>query len=74
MKIDLSLIAQRLQAGAHRAAAYEVSASGADLIISKDGFGTGRSEAVPFAALFLSDKDLLGQALDRLEHGFPQAT
>jgi hypothetical protein len=66
MNFDLDQLAKRLTAAAQRAAGMDVSVSGFDLILSKDGHGTHRSESVPFAALFLSDRDLLGQALDRL--------
>ena len=67
MSFDLDVLAKRLTAAAERSKDLTVSVSGFDLILSKDGHGTRRSESVPFAALFLSDKDLLGQALSRLE-------
>ena len=43
-----------------------MTVSAQDIIFSKDGYGTGRSEGVPFTALFLRKDDLLAQALDRL--------
>jgi hypothetical protein len=67
MKFDLDQLAQRLTEAAQRADGLDVSVSNFDLILSKDGHGTYRSESVPFAALFLSDEDLLGKALDRLQ-------
>jgi hypothetical protein len=66
MKFDLDQLAQRLTQASGRAGGLDVTVSNFDLILSKDGHGTQRSESVPFAALFLSDKDVLGQALDRL--------
>jgi hypothetical protein len=66
MKFDLDQLAQRLTAAAERASGLDVTVSNFDLILSKDGHGTGRSESLPFAALFLNDQDVLGQALDRL--------
>ncbi len=74
MKFDLSRLAQRLTEAAQRADGLDVTVSNFDLILSKDGHGTHRSESVPFAALFLSEPDVLAQALDRLgvaevEHG-----
>jgi hypothetical protein len=66
MDFDLEQLAQRLRAAADRAAGLKVSVSGFDLIRSKDGYGTNRSEAVPFAALFLDERDVLAEALDRL--------
>lgn len=67
MKFDLDQLAQRLTRAATRTQGLEITVSNFDLILSKDGHGTHRSESVPFAALFLSDQDLLGQALDRLQ-------
>ncbi|MHB8283266.1 MAG: hypothetical protein ACYDD1_01175 [Caulobacteraceae bacterium] len=67
MKFDLQRLATRLTAAAGRLEGLEVTVSTFDLILSKTGYGTHRSEAVPFAALFLSDKDMLAEALDRLE-------
>jgi hypothetical protein len=67
MKIDLTQAAERLTQAAPRVGDLEVSAPGFDLILSNGGYGAYNSQAVPFAALFLSDRDLLGQALDRLE-------
>jgi hypothetical protein len=72
MKFDLDQLAQRLAAAAQRANGLDVSVSNFDLILSRDGHGTQRSESVPFAALFLSDRDVVGQALDRL--GAPRST
>jgi hypothetical protein len=72
MKFDLKQLAQRLTDAAQRTDSLDVSVSNFDLILSRDGHGTKRSESVPFAALFLSDRDLLGQALDRLQ--IPPAT
>ncbi len=74
MKFDLGRLAQRLTEAAQRADGLDVTVSNFDLILSKDGHGTHRSESVPFAALFLSEPDVLAQALDRLgvaevEHG-----
>ncbi len=66
MDFDLNQLAERLRAAADRAAGLKVTVSGFDLILSKDGYGSGRSESVPFAALFLRQEDVLGQALDRL--------
>ena len=66
MKFDLDQLAQRITAAATRAKDLDVSVSSFDLILSRGGFGTHRSESVPFAALFLSEPDLLGKALDRL--------
>jgi len=67
MRFDLKLFAERVHAAAVRAADLKVTVSGFDLILSKDGYGANRSEAVPFASLFLSDRDVLGQAIARLE-------
>jgi hypothetical protein len=66
MKFDLDQLAKRLTDAAARTEGLEISISNFDLILAKDGHGTNRCESVPFAALFLSDKDLLGEALDRL--------
>ena len=66
MKFDLNRLAQRLTDAAQRADGLEVTVSNFDLILSKDGHGTHRSESVPFAAFFLSEQDVLAQALDRL--------
>jgi hypothetical protein len=71
MKFDLDQLARRVAEAAERAQGLQVSVSTFDLILSQDGHGTGRSESVPFAALFLSDHDMLGEALDRL--GKPRA-
>ena len=73
MDIDLTRLAVRLTAAAKRSGDLKVSASSTDLILSKDGFGTGRSESVPFAALFLRGDDVVAQALDRLDRGSPGA-
>jgi hypothetical protein len=67
MKFDLRQLAERLTEAAQRADNLDVSVSNFDLILSRDGHGSARSESVPFAALFLSDNDLLGRALDRLQ-------
>jgi hypothetical protein len=67
MKLDLDQLARRLSEAAQRADGLDISVSSFDLIISQDGHGTRRSESVPFASLFLSDQDVLGQALDRLQ-------
>jgi hypothetical protein len=67
MKFDLDQLAQRLTVAAQRADGLDISVSSFDLILSKDGHGTHRSESVPFAALFLNDQDVIGQALDRLQ-------
>lgn len=67
MTFDLERLAERLTSAAGRLDGVKVTVSNMDLILSRDGFGTGRSEAVPFAALFLRDDDVLAQALDRLE-------
>jgi hypothetical protein len=67
MDFDLSQLADRMRAAADRSAGLKITVSGFDLILSKDGYGANRSEAVPFASLFLSDRDVLGRALDRLE-------
>ena len=67
MKFDLDQLAKRLAAAAARAGGLEVTVSNFDLILAKAGHGTNRCESVPFAALFLSDKDVLDEALDRLD-------
>jgi hypothetical protein len=66
MDFNLDQLAERIRAAADRASGLKVTVSGFDLILSKDGYGAGRSEAVPFAALFLRDTDVLGEALSRL--------
>ena len=66
MDFDLNRLSDRLAAAATRLEGLKVTVSGFDLILSKDGYGTYRSESVPFAALFLRDEDMLDQALDRL--------
>ena len=71
MNLDLTRLAERLTVAAKRSADLKVKVSSTDLILSKDGFGTGRSESMPFAALFLRDEDVLGMALDRLEAAKP---
>ncbi len=63
---DLHQLADRLKAAAEKASNLTVTISATDLILSRDGYGTGRSEGVPFAALFLREEDVLGQALNRL--------
>jgi hypothetical protein len=67
MKFDLDQLARRLTDAAARAGGLEVTISNFDLILAKTGHGTNRCESVPFAALFLSDKDVLAEALDRLD-------
>ena len=67
MKFDLDTLARRVTDAAGRSIELTVTVSSFDLILSKDGSGTRRSESIPFAALFLSEKDLLGEALTRLE-------
>ncbi len=67
MTLDLDLLARRMTEAAARTTGLTVTVSNFDLILSQDGHGTGRSEAIPFAALFLSDRDPLGEALDRLK-------
>ena len=64
---DLNRLAERLQSAAGRAEGLTVTTSNTDLIFIKDGVGTNRSEAVPFSALFLQDRDLVGEALNRLQ-------
>jgi hypothetical protein len=63
---DLNRLAERLHAAAERASNLTVTISSTDLILSRDGYGSGRSEGVPFAGLFLRDEDILAKALDRL--------
>jgi hypothetical protein len=63
---DLNQLAERLQSAAIRAEGLTVTLSANDLILSKDGYGAGRSEGVPFASLFLREEDVLAKALDRL--------
>ena len=64
---DLAQLADRLHAAAERAKGLQVTVSPTDLIFSKDGYGTGKSESVGFQLLFLQpDRDLVGEALDRL--------
>lgn len=66
MTFDLAQLAQRLEAATARLDGLTVEVSATDLIFVKDGHGTGRSESVPFAALFLRPDDVIAQALDRL--------
>jgi hypothetical protein len=66
MDSDLAALADRLKAASDRASGLKVTVTATDLILSKDGYGTGRSEGVPFPALFLRKEDVLAQALDRL--------
>ena len=66
MTFDLNRLAERLAAAAERSRNLDVTVSSFDLILSRGGHGSGRSESVPFAALFLNDEDVLGQALARL--------
>lgn len=66
MTFDLDAFAGRIAAAAARSKGLTVSISNFDLILSQDGHGTNRSESIAFAALFLSDRDMLGEALDRL--------
>ncbi len=67
MIFDLALLAQRLEAAAGRLDGLTIEVSATDLVLVKGGHGTGRSESMPFAALFLRSDDVLGQALDRLD-------
>ena len=67
--VDLSRLSERLSAAADRAGDLTITASNTDLIFSREGYGTGRSESVPFPALFLRDDDAVAQALDRLLGG-----
>ncbi len=69
MKLDLKDLAERLHSAAERAEGLTVTVSATDIILSKDGYGAGRSEGVPFSALFLRKEDVLGQAIDRLQAG-----
>ena len=66
MKFDLQTLADRLTAASARAASLSVEVTQNELVFSKDGHGTGRSESVPFAALFLREDDVVAQAIDRL--------
>jgi len=66
MDFDLAALADRLRAASDRTGGLKVTITATDLILSKDGYGTGRSEGVPFPALFLRKEDVLAQALDRL--------
>lgn len=66
MDFDLAALADRLKAASDRAGGLKVTVTATDLILSKDGYGTGRSEGIPFPALFLRQDDVLAQALDRL--------
>ena len=68
MQFDLAQLADRLTAAKGRISGLSIEVSATDLILVKDGHGTGRSESFPFAALFLRPDDVLGQALDRLQH------
>jgi hypothetical protein len=65
-QVDLGQIAERLRAASDRAKDLTVTTSATDLILSRGGDGTGRSEALPFAALFLRSDDALAKALERL--------
>lgn len=67
MKFNLDKLADRLKAVAGRASDITVEVTATDLVLVKGGHGTGRSESLPFAALFLQPADMLGQAMDRLE-------
>lgn len=71
MKFDLGMLADRLKNAAERSTGLSVEVTATDLVLVKDGHGTGRSESVPFAALFLQPADIMGQALDRLEQQGP---
>lgn len=66
MEVDLNQIADRLRSAAERAEGMKITVSATDIIISKSGYGTDRSEGLPIAALFLQKEDKLGQAVDRL--------
>lgn len=66
MDFDLAQLADRLRTAADRTGGLKVTISGMDLILSRDGYGTHRSETVTFASLFLRPDDVLAQALDRL--------
>ena len=66
MTFDFPELARRLQAATDRLEGLTVEVSATDLIFVKDGHGTGQSESMPFAALFLRPDDVVGQALDRL--------
>ena len=67
MTIDLKTIAERFQKAAERIEGLTVTVSNTDVIFSRDGYGTYQSASVPFGAIFLSDEDQIGKALDRLE-------
>ena len=67
MTFDLEQLAQRLTTAAERTKGLVVTVSTFDLIISQAGYGTLRSESIPFASLFVSDEDVLNKALDRLQ-------
>ena len=67
MTFDLPQLARRLEAAAGRLDGLTVEVSATDLILVKSGHGTGQSESLPFAALFLRPDDVLAQALDRLD-------
>lgn len=67
MTFDLPQLARRLEAASSRLQGLTVEVSATDLIFVKDGHGTGRSESMPFAALFIRAEDVVSQALDRLE-------
>lgn len=67
MDFDLHKFADRVRAAADRAGGLTVTVSGFDVILSRNGYGAGRSESIPFAALFLSERDMLAEALNRLE-------
>jgi len=71
MDFDLNRMAERLRAAADRANDFKVTVSNFDLILSKAGHGASRSESVPFAAMFLREDDVLGQAIARLEQASP---
>lgn len=64
MRFDLQQLAARLSAAA-RTLGFDVTISNFDLILSKAGHRTERSESIAFAALFLSERDVLAEALDR---------
>ena len=66
MDFDLNQFADRLKSASERTSGIKITISATDLILSKDGYGTGRSEGIPFPALFLREEDVLGKVLDRL--------
>ena len=68
MQFDLAQLADRLTAAKDRISGLSIEVSATDLILVKDGHGTGRSESFPFTALFLRPDDVLAQALDRLQN------